>query len=129
MAAPTRRAAPVTSAALPASGMAWALSVTVMAGSGMRWLHYDAGAVSGRRSAFPRRHGADRRAGPGSGRLDPIRAIHGSRALRAGTRVLQRGQREAGPGRGFRDGPGDLRSLQPLRGAAVRAGAARRRRV
>src|SRR5579885_1843171 len=109
MAAPTRRAAPVTSAALRASGMAWAVSVA--AGSGIRWVHYDAGAVTGRRSAFARGHASDRRAGPRGGRLELIRAIHGARALCAGARILQRGQREARAWRGLRDRAGDLRSL------------------
>src|SRR6185437_12754875 len=106
MAAPTRRAAPVINAALPARGAVRVVSVTV--GSGMRSLHYDAGAVTGRRSALPRPHGVDSRPGPGGGRLDAVRAIHGARALRAGARILQRGQREARPRRGLRDGPGGL---------------------
>src|SRR6185437_3380214 len=130
MAAPTRRAAPVTSAALPASGAAaarasvpaedvvWPVSV----GFGMRSLDYDADAVTGRGSALSRAHCADARADPRGRGLDLVRAVHGARALRAGARVLQRGQREARAGRGLRDGPGNLRSLQPLGGAPMRPG-------
>ena len=57
-----------------------------------------------------------------------LRAIHGAGALLPGARVLQRRQREARSRRRFRNRPRSLRSLQPLRGAAMRAGAGRWRR-
>src|SRR5487761_719030 len=97
MAAPTRRAAPVTSAVLPASGAVRAASeaAPVSVGSGMVFLQYDAGAVTGRGSALSRGRRADQRASSCGRGLDPVRAIHGAGALRAGPRLLQRGQREA----------------------------------
>ena len=55
--------------------------------------------------------------------LAVVRALHGTRPLRPGARLLQRRQHQDRQRRGLRHRAGGLGALQPLRGAPVRAGA------
>src|SRR6516165_628322 len=125
MVAPTRRAAPVTSTVLPrrVSGRAAASGVSCAIEP-----DYDGiGAALNPAAAHGRRAGAQpvpRRAYPRGarkcGRLAVVRAFHGAGAVRAGTRLLQRREREAGLRRRFRYRTGSLRPLLTLHRAPVR---------
>src|ERR1700751_4202807 len=129
MTAPTRRAAPVTSAVLPCNSGATAAPASVIAC--VMGPDYDGiSAALNPAATFCARAGAQRaarRAHPrgtsGGGRLAVVRALHGARALCAGTRLLQRGQRQARPRRGLRDRARGFGSVLPLHRAAVRRGA------
>src|ERR1700740_2439956 len=99
MVAPTRRAAPVTSAVLPASTLLGAGSVSAASGSARTMdADYDpigralnASGAEPRRAASQRgRRGVDPRRAGRLRRLALFRALHGARALCAGTRLLQR---------------------------------------
>src|SRR5438552_3536924 len=137
MLAPIRRAAPVTSAALPVSALP---AVAAPAGgSGMSCSMGDEyerirvtlnppAAVGRGRAPQPRARCAHARRARLRRRLAVVRALHGARSLHARPRVLQRGQRQDRPGRGLRDRSRGVGSVRPLPGAPVRGDSRAHRR-
>src|SRR5436190_416894 len=111
MLAPTRRAAPVMSAAWPVSASRAGRTGTEADISCVMGPDYDrigdtlnpAAPVAG--GGAPQRRGrrADSRRAGGRGRLAVVRALHGAGAVRAGSRVLQRRQLQDRRRRGLRE--------------------------
>src|SRR6184192_1886640 len=137
MLAPTRRAAPVTSAALPVSALPAAAAPAGGSGiSGSMGDEYERirvtlnppAAVGRGRAPQPRARCAHARGAPLRRRLAVVRALHGARSLHARPRVLQRGQRQDRPGRGLRDRSRGVGSVRPLPGAPVRGDSRAHRR-
>ena len=144
--APTRRAPPVINTTLPSSGALIQAEPRVHGRRSAQDIVYSSvlthhrrrhAASSARSRTCPRPppeapalsaalDGAHPRGDRGGRRLARLRALHGARALRAGARLLQRGQHEARRRRRFRHRARALAALRALPRAAGRASSSAR---